>query len=168
MKCQFCSKPATLHLMDVIQHQKREIHLCEACAQQHQLIPMQPKPELNVPALLEFLIQQTLAAVGKFESGDAHCPQCGMAYSQFRAQGRLGCPHDYQAFMKSLEPLLERIHRRLRHVGKIPKKAVQARMLAEIQELKQQLRQAVAEERYENAAQLRDLIRVKEAADETR
>ena len=39
---------------------------------------------------------------------------------------------------------------------------------AEMLTLKQQLREAVAEERYEEAARLRDLIRTEEAADESR
>lgn len=168
MKCQYCSNPATVHLTDIIQQKKRETHLCDACAQKHQLIPPEPKQELNIPALLQFLIHQTLAAVGKMEAGESNCPECGMAYAQFRAQGRLGCPNDYAAFRVALEPLLERIHRRTRHVGKVPRKVLLARRRAEVIELTQQLRQAVADERYEEAARLRDLIRDKEAADEPR
>ena len=168
MKCQFCSNPATVHLTDIIQNKKRQTHLCDACAQKHQLIPAESKQELNVPALLQFLIHQTLAAVGKLEGGESTCPHCGMAYAQFRAQGRLGCPHDYEVFRAALEPLLERIHRRTKHSGKVPRAVLLARSRAEVVEWKQQLRQAIAGERYEEAARLRDLIRAKEAADESR
>jgi protein arginine kinase activator len=162
----FCSNPATVHLTDIIQKKRREIHLCDACAQQHQLLPASPKAELNIPALLQFLIQQTLSAVGKLEHSES-CPDCGMSYSLFRSQGRLGCPTDYVAFRTALEPLLERIHRRVKHVGKVPSKVRLAQQRAEIEQLKQQLRQLVQDERYEEAAQLRDLIRSKEAADES-
>ena len=34
---------------------------------------------------------------------------------EFRADGRLGCPHDYEVFRVGLEPLLQRIHRSGRH-----------------------------------------------------
>ena len=34
MKCQTCSNPATVHLTDIVEGQKKEVHLCEACAEQ--------------------------------------------------------------------------------------------------------------------------------------
>ena len=170
MKCQFCSQSATVHLTDILHKKKREMHLCEACAQKHQLLSLEPKQELNIPALLQFLIQQTLGMVASNSSSTSEvtCSECGMAYAQFRAQGRLGCPHDYEAFKESLIPLLERIHRQTLHVGKIPSRVRRLRREAEMLTLKQQLREAVAEERYEEAARLRDLIRTEEAADESR
>ena len=38
MKCQSCSNPATVHLTDIVAGQKKELHLCQACAEQEQFI----------------------------------------------------------------------------------------------------------------------------------
>lgn len=156
MKCQYCSNPSTVHMTEIIQKRKKELHLCEACARQHNLIP-EPQ-QLNVPALLQLLLGQVAPALGGMTSDSAcdECPACGWKYAQFRTQGRLGCPEDYDAFRKQLEPLLERIHRSVEHCGKVP---ARIRRTADLEELHRQLRQAIAEERYEEAAQLRDQIR---------
>jgi protein arginine kinase activator len=91
------------------------------------------------------------------------CPACGIKYMEFKAEGRLGCPRDYQVFQKALEPLLQRIHRAMRHVGKIPPHATRnAAVQSELMDLRQKLREAIDVEAYEEAARLRDLIREKE------
>jgi protein arginine kinase activator len=88
---------------------------------------------------------------------------------EFKAAGRCGCPRDYDVFRAPLLPLLERIHRGVKHVGKVPLHAVQhAALQTELRDLRQQLRTAVEQESYEEAARLRDLIRQKEPADEPR
>jgi protein arginine kinase activator len=86
---------------------------------------------------------------------------------EFKAAGRCGCPHDYQVFREPMLPLLERIHRGVRHVGKVPPHAItHAALQTELRHLRQQLRAAVECEAYEEAARLRDLIRQKEHSDE--
>jgi protein arginine kinase activator len=95
------------------------------------------------------------------------CPACGLKYMEFRAQGRLGCPHDYTVFHAGLEPLLQRIHRASRHVGKAPRRVVPAESHAERVELRRLLQAAIDTEAYEEAARLRDLLRQKEATDES-
>jgi protein arginine kinase activator len=71
---------------------------------------------------------------------------------EFKAAGRLGCQHDYEALRDALEPLLERIHRAVEHAGKAPR-------AVRVAEWKKQMQKAVAAEDYEEAARLRDLIR---------
>lgn len=160
MTCQNCGlNPATVHLTDIIQKQKRELHLCEACAREQQLIPDGPAPQLNLQALVQLIMGQPPNA----DPDGLTCPACGLKYAAFRADGRLGCPDDYDAFRPALEPLLERIHRGTRHAGKTPRSAA---LRAEVADLRDQLRAAVAAEQYEDAARLRDRIREKEPADE--
>jgi protein arginine kinase activator len=150
MKCQFCSKPASVHLTDIVHKKKREMHLCEACAREKNLIP-DPPGELNVPAVLQLVM-------------DAVCPACGTPYAHFKAQGRLGCPHDYEAFRSLLEPLVERIQNNARrHVGKVPRRHQRRLRRARRADLESRLRAAVAAERFEEAAQLRDALRALEA-----
>jgi protein arginine kinase activator len=153
-----------VHLTEIVNKQKKELHLCQACAEQQQLVKQQ---ELNLPAILQTLIGQHVGPLSD-EMARLTCPACGIKYMEFRADGRLGCPHDYEAFRIGLEPLLQQFHRAGRHVGKFPRRhgAASARQ-AELVQLRQRLRQAVEAESYEEAARLRDLIRQKEATDES-
>jgi len=164
VKCQYCTKPATVHQTTIVNNEKKELHLCQACAEAKQLIK---KQELNLPAILQSLIGQHLGPEMD-ELSRLSCPVCGIRYMEFRAQGRLGCPHDYTVFRSGLESLLYRIHRGTRHTGKSPRQGVppEDRML-EIAQLRRQLQAAVDAEAYEEAGRLRDLLRKKEATDES-
>jgi protein arginine kinase activator len=169
MKCQFCDNPATVHLTDIVNKKRRELHLCEGCARQHNLIPDQPTPHVDLKALLG-LLAGPLQKVppGTPDPAALTCPTCGLQYGEFRAEGRLGCPDDYDAFRPVLEPLIERIHRSLGHAGKVPRAVRRGRRDAELRTLRQGMAAAAAAEQYEEAARLRDLIRQKEASDEPR
>jgi protein arginine kinase activator len=168
MKCHYCANEATVTLTEIIQKQKKELYLCAACAREHHVFPEQQQ-ELNINALLKFLIGQPGFGLGKSsESNQDACPNCGMKYAQFRAQGRLGCPDDYENFRTLLTPLLQRIHRSLIHQGKVPRRVRAAQRLVERQELERQLRDAIAVEAYEEAGRLRDRIRSMETNDEPR
>ena len=162
MKCQFCDNLATNHFTEIVKatKSKREMHLCEQCAREHDLIPDQPTPHVNVKALLGLFAGPPLPALT--------CPACGLQYGEFRAEGRLGCPEDYEAFRSALEPLIERIHRSVVHAGKMPQAVRRQAREAELGDLRERLTAAVAAERYEDAARLRDLVRQKEASDEPR
>ena len=164
MKCQSCPNPATVHLTDIVDGHKKELHLCQACAEQKQFLKQH---ELNLPAILQTLISQHIGQPTD-ELARLTCPVCGIKYMEFRAEGRLGCPHDYQAFRVGLEPLLRRIHRAGQHVGKTPRhRRGSPALQAELMELRGRLRLAIDTEAYEQAANLRDLIRQKEATDES-
>jgi protein arginine kinase activator len=168
MRCQLCSNPATVHLTKIVNKQKTEVHLCQGCAEKQHA----PAGELSLSAILQSLIGQHVSSVTE-ELARLNCPTCGIKYMEFRADGRLGCPADYEVFRAGLLPILERIHRATRHVGKVPRRHgapegghIGLGRLVEILELRQQLRRAVETENYERAAELRDLIRQKETSDE--
>jgi len=164
VKCQLCSKPATVHLMDVVDNQKREVHLCQACAEAQQLVKQQ---ELNLPAIVQSLIGQHLGPQTD-ELARLTCPVCGIKFMEFRSEGRLGCPYDYTVFRTGLLSLLEKIHRATQHIGKTPRQiGPTLNHLIEIAQLRRQLQSAVDAEAYEEAARLRDLLRKKEATDES-
>jgi protein arginine kinase activator len=160
MKCHYCSAPATVHLTKIeAGGAKKELHLCEACAEKKAVLHQQ---ELNLPAILQTLIGSHVGAWAD-ELARLACPVCGLKYMEFRAAGRLGCPHDYEVFRAGLEPLIQRIHRAARHAGKTPRHRIRsAQWQRELLDLRRQLQDAVDEEAYERAAYLRDLIRQKE------
>src|SRR5262245_46044002 len=161
MKCMFCDSPATVHLTDIVNKKKREAHLCEDCARERNLLPDPPGPQIDLTALMNMLMTPFKASKREESASvDPNCPACGLTYAAFKAEGRFGCAHDYDAFHEVLEPLLERVHRATEHDGKQP---LSLRRAAELETLKERMKSAVATEDYEQAARLRDLIRQKEA-----
>jgi len=158
MKCQFCANPATVHFTDLVKKQKKELHLCQACAEQQQLLK---KNELNLQNIVQALIGQHVGPLPN-ELAKLTCPHCGIKFMEFRQEGRLGCPHDYEVFQVGLRPLVAQIHRAERHVGKSPRHRPSAAQLAELVDLRRRLREAIDQEAYEEAARLRDQLRQKE------
>jgi protein arginine kinase activator len=162
--CEHCKKaPATFHLTNINRDgEKVERHLCERCAIEEGLVQVQK------PAFSAELLENFIAAAKS--TGTAHanlvCDECGISYVEFRNQGLLGCPNDYEAFKEALAPLIERAHDgATHHVGKSPKSLGTTRTTQqEVRRLKRQLQEAVTAEDYERAAELRDRIRTLETA----
>jgi len=154
-KCDRCSKPATIHLTEIIDGDKIEKHLCQNCAATEGITV---KAEVPISQLLEDFILQS---GGAEEIAEVTCEVCGMSFSEFRDGGLLGCPNDYDAFEGALVPLLERAQDgALQHIGKVPHGAddVQKRQTA-ILRLRGELKTAINGEDYERAAVLRDQIK---------
>ena len=83
------------------------------------------------------------------------------AFEPFRTSGRLGCPYDYEVFRDELMPLLENIHDETRHSGKVPRRAPRnSQQQTELIQLRNDLKRAIAAEKYEEAGRIRDKIRV--------
>lgn len=154
MKCNKCPKVATLHITEVVgEEQVEEHHLCEDCAQKYLYEPGSNGAKGKTAAIEE------VEEIGIGQMG-RECPVCGMKFVDFRNSGRLGCPHDYEAFREDLIPLLENIHGDTRHCGKSPRRLPEVRQTqSELVQLRKQLSQAIHKEAYEEAAQLRDQIR---------
>ena len=158
MQCDVCTKKkATVHLTEIVDEQMSEMHLCEDCAR-----------EKNVQMEQQFGLADLLAGLADFgkqakdvEKVKIKCSNCGMIYEDFRKFGRLGCSECYVSYQEHLGNLLKKIHGSNRHLGKTPTKiqAQTPRTKSEsLEELKQQLQQAVKSENFEKAAQLRDKI----------
>jgi protein arginine kinase activator len=162
--CQICGQPANVHLTDIVGKKKRVTHLCESCAREKNLISDDATPQLNLQPLLQLIMGQMGVEPNKpaqIDPTQMVCDECGLKYAQFKAEGRLGCAHDYDAFRTAMNPLLERIHRDLYHAGKVPSRFKRQTKQADLAELKAKLAAAVQDERYEEAARLRDLIKAK-------
>jgi protein arginine kinase activator len=98
------------------------------------------------------------------QMADLKCPTCGLTFVEFRNAGLLGCPGDYDAFEAALVPLIERAHENAsHHIGKVPRRlAVPRSTESDLIRLRRQLTKAVDDEQYEEAAKLRDRIRILE------
>ncbi|MEZ6140391.1 MAG: UvrB/UvrC motif-containing protein [Zavarzinella sp.] len=159
MKCDYCSNNATVLITEIVKKVKHEVHLCDACARKKKLLNDQTPDVLQVPGLVNFLFGTSPSIAQPLAAAES-CPDCGIDFHDFRTTGRFGCPNDYDYFRPLIFPLLEKIHNNAKqHIGKIPKRQ-QARLLhSKRAELKAQLVTAVREERYEDAAVIRDQLR---------
>lgn len=161
MKCQLCSNNASVHFTKIINKKVTELHLCATCAGKQQIPSL---GELSLSAILQSLIGQHVGPLSE-ELSRLTCPTCGVKYMEFRRDGRLGCPGDYALFRAGLEPILQRVHRSVRHAGKVPRRYRPNEREKILLELRQKLRKAVSAEAFEEAARIRDLIRAKEASE---
>ena len=160
MQCQICNKNgATIHLTEITDGVRTEMHICEQCAQEQGIAV---KSHIPINELLSSLlaVQPTDDELSGSSEQNAACPNCGFTLDQFRKEGVLGCPNDYEVFEKSLRPLIEKAHNnKIAHCGKLPSKtSANAKKQIELLNLRRKLEAAVQSEDYELAAELRDKI----------
>jgi protein arginine kinase activator len=173
-KCMRCTKPATLHITEIQLGQAQVVHLCETCAQKY-LSSVEvggiPSPEMDdddedeeLDSEVEAEDAALAATEGEDEASTAACTGCGITFKQFRSVGRLGCPQCYTSFHDDLLSLLESIHQDTQHVGKCPPQT-SANTLRhhELMRLRSELKAAVEQENYEEAARIRDQIQTTES-----
>lgn len=177
MKCQACgANAATVHLTQVLEGKVREIHLCESCAEQGG-VNLQ-----NALSLSELLLKiGNSEEIPSVDGVERSCPGCHMRRSDFKKASRLGCAECYQAFAPDLAPLIASMHKGDKHVGKSPPGGAPAPEVTpalappspppvpppvsvgpSLEQLQKQLAGAIAAEEYEDAARLRDQIRLLE------
>lgn len=155
MKCHRCAKVATLHITEIVKGAAQELHLCEECAREY----LNGGGDPSEPAVSGAMIKHGESDAQLEELDKLVCPTCKLTFREFRNQGRLGCAHCYIAFQDELLPLLENIHGDTQHCGKFPKRAPDdSQKQFQLIKLRNDLRLAVAEEQYEQAARLRDEI----------
>jgi len=160
MQCQICNEnDATIHLTEISDGKRYEMHVCERCAAEQGLAV---KSHIPINELLSNLlaVQPTDDEFAGSSEQRASCPHCNLTMAQFRKEGVLGCPYDYEVFEKSLLPLIERAHDgKTTHCGKLPSRVPKdTKKQSRLFNLRQKLEAAVQSEDYELAAKLRDKI----------
>lgn len=170
MLCDICAKnAATVHLTEIIDEKMNELHLCEECARDKSAAM---ESQFGLSDLLAGMVDFQKPFSKEEEPVMVKCPVCGLSYADFKKVGRLGCAECYNIFRKYLAPLLKRIHGSNQHIGKRPmscpgkiKSPVPKidKPRACLQELKEQLQNAITQEAFEEAARLRDQIKEMEA-----
>jgi len=161
MQCQSCHKrEATVHVTEISEGVRSELHLCEKCAHQEGIAV---KSQIPLNELLSTLLASQPDESDLFaESGQSEpCPHCGFTMSQFRTKTVLGCPYDYEMFETALLPIIERAQNgQTTHTGKVPSRApVDTKRQITLSALHRGLEAAVQNEDYEKAAKLRDKIK---------
>ncbi len=166
MLCNVCGKnEAKVYLTQMVEGKIKKVDLCEGCAKEKGIDDPAGFSLADVLTGMESV--QESEAPARDPGGDARCGYCNYTQSEFKKTGRLGCSGCYEAFEEGLEQVFKTMHRGVRHSGKVPEALRNSQELVNrSQELQAALDAAVAEEKFEEAAVLRDEL--KEVTEEMR
>lgn len=157
MLCERCqAHAAKVFLTQIVNGQIQKIDLCEHCARELGVTQ-------NTPfSLPDLLVKSAALAQAQTvpESDLEECPACGRTLGDVRKQGWLGCPECYRSFHAYLAEMIQTTQKAPRHVGKVPVCARVEQARATRKDLEEAIEQAVRAENYEEAARLRDHLRL--------
>ena len=180
MLCQKCQqRAATVFFSQTVGNQTTQSHLCEPCAQAQSQVyggfnPFNFNPFAAFSDFLNNFMAWDDGAIAEVNSGrtkpsavdpQLQCPHCGYQLSFFRQNGKLGCTKCYESFKAVLDPLVSSIHGNVRHQDDLPPPettAAQGEPFTQkpgIAALRAKINEAIAQEKYEEAARLRDQIK---------
>jgi protein arginine kinase activator len=147
-KCQICGKPATVHLTQIVGNKIVKLDLCEDCAR-----------EKGVTDPEGFSLGEIFGGAQQPQpvADSLVCDKCGFSPKDFKKTGLFGCPDCYEKFAPVLEPMLRTMHRDVVHRGKVPARSLKKMSLrGRISAMEEQLGMAIKDERFEDAARIRD------------
>jgi len=157
MKCDSCDNKATVFYTQVTEGKLKKFTLCESCAHQKGITD----PNSLLMAGEAFKPSSGSGESSDFVSSDrsnsGYCDTCGFTLGDLQKVGRLGCPDCYGAFAPEIGRRLSSMHKGESHVGHVPSGLVHQIELDESFKKKElELEKAIFDERYEEAAKLRD------------
>lgn len=164
MRCQHCNKKeATTYIKQNINGKVTEMHLCSECA--HELHADEMFEPFDMGSFFGNFLGAGAAALNSLAGVD-RCSYCNSSFNDIVSNGKVGCAHCYDKFYDGLRPSLERIHGKAHHIGKNisyfddnEKENSSAASISEIEKLKEELKEAVKVQNFEQAAILRDKIK---------
>ncbi|MBQ7333184.1 MAG: UvrB/UvrC motif-containing protein [Clostridia bacterium] len=156
MLCQKCEKKeATVLFKHSVNGKYKEMMLCHECAEKENVTGFFTH---GADELFSGFFSDTV--FGGYVPEQKKCPQCGLSYGELARNGRAGCAKCYDVFAPEMEKIVYGIHGNARHAGSAPgNRAEQIKKKSEIEALKKEQQEAVLEQNYERAAELRDKIR---------
>lgn len=169
MLCSECNKrPATLHLTRIVNGEKTEVNVCDLCAQNEGYLTGLDEP-FSLHDLLTGLFDVSSKS-GKVNLSNDHffeqfsrlaCAHCELSFEQFQRLGKFGCANCYESFKTRLDSVIRRVHSgNTEHVGKIPhRKGGKLHLKKELTKHREYLKQLIVEEKFEEAALVRDQIK---------
>ncbi len=182
MMCDNCGKrEANVRYSENINGRKRELNLCEECSRKLGIT----HKDFNMPIdfssffgefIEDFTTPEFMPLINEIKT--LKCHTCGYTFEDIANTGRLGCGDCYEVFEQRLDPIIKRIQGANRHVGRIGKivdNKIEQKMQNQetkgentkkqekeenqLEKLQNDLKQAIKEERYEDAAKIRDKIK---------
>lgn len=179
MLCQNCKKnEANVKYTQIINGIKKEMMLCDKCSKELGIDNMKLSLPISFSNFFGDLLNEydnsfmPLITANK----ETKCDKCGMTYNEFMQLGKFGCNNCYDAFSTRIDAILKRLQGSNRYIGKkaeinennnaneIKEKKTTSKQ-EKIDKLKEKLKELVQEEKYEEAAKVRDEIKKMEVQD---
>lgn len=180
MLCQNCGKnEANIRYTQIINGDKKEIALCSKCAKKLGVDDLELPINFNSFLGDFFNDYAETEFLPMLQTNELKCKTCGMTYDEFINTGVFGCSDCYDVFSSPIDSLLKNLHGTSKHVGRLPNgKAekievdkdnkdnksnkvnnVENNKENKKKKLENDLEKAIKEERYEDAAKIRDEIK---------
>lgn len=163
MPCDRCGAPSVYHSTLIVNGVSQITNLCRECALKEGVFSKQSNNFFEDI----FASFQDLLGVEEFEN--IVCPVCKTNLREFKASGLLGCPNCYEVFKEEIQDIIKRIAPFSSHKQEAIKPAIKKEKLTKeekIARLREDMKVAVSEERYEDAAKIKKQIAKLEANDE--
>ena len=161
MLCQECKeREANTYVKKIINGKKQEYHVCSQCAEKLGLLNMNQNLFSGFSSVLGDFFSEALPSFSGTLANPVRCSDCGSTYRDIAKNGVVGCSRCYQTFYHELLPSIKRIHGNTVHCGKNP--SVSGKEVTKTDDKKSlqlQLEQAVKNQEFEKAAELRDRIK---------
>lgn len=185
MKCENCGKnEANVKYTQIINGEKKQMSLCEECSKKLGISDIHFNMPISFNSFLEDFFydndmdEMSFLSTRGTASREIKCRTCGLIWDDFLHTGNLGCSNCYDEFSSRIAPILRSVQGATSHIGRIGDiiegndikqnlddkvesniKAKNNKTENELEKLKDELRQAIKEEKYEEAAKLRDEIK---------
>lgn len=189
MLCDNCGKKeANVRYWENINGKKRELNLCDECSKKLGIGQIDFSMPIGISSFLggfmeDFQTKEFMPMLNELKT--LKCNSCGYTFDDIINTGRLGCKNCYDIFQDKLDPIIKKIQGDNRHVGRIGKiidskidninddkeesmkkdiknggnSKEDNKELSKIEKLQEELKKAIAEEKYEEAAKIRDEIK---------
>ena len=170
MLCDNCGKnEANVKYTQIINGVKKEMKLCEKCSKQLGIDDINFNMPIDFSSFLGDLIsdyEESSFMPMMSTPKELRCKNCNTTYNEFLNTGKFGCAECYDAFSSKIESVLKRIHGSDKYLGRKSKgkikqieKKTEQKEDSKLDKLEKELKQAIKEERYEDAAKIRDEIK---------
>ncbi len=178
MLCDNCGKrEANVRYSENINGRKKELHLCEECSKKLGIENMDFNMPIDFSSFFGGLLEDfgTNDFMPLFnEVKQLKCDNCGYTFEDIVNTGKLGCENCYSVFEDRLDPIIKKIQGSNKHVGRTGKiidskisekinnkdsKTENNKDVSKVEKLQNDLKKAIKEEKYEEAAKIRDEIK---------
>lgn len=178
MLCDNCGKrEANVKYSENINGMKKELNLCEECSQKLGIGNFDFSMPIDFSSFFgefmeDFATPDFMPLLNEVKS--LKCNSCGYTFDDIVNTGKLGCGNCYNVFSERMDPIIKKIQGSNRHIGRLGKildnkieqkikdkenSKKEGKELSRIDKLQEDLKEAIKEERYEDAAKIRDEIK---------
>lgn len=157
MLCENCKKAsATTHIKNTVNGITKEYYLCPQCAAKLGF------SNFNFFEINDFW-GSLLGAQKNPNPQTKRCKTCNTSFNEIVESGKMGCPDCYIEFREEISPTIMKIHGKTEHKGLTPGKVHKTENVQadEIQNLENALKEAIDNEEFEKAAEIRDILKEK-------